>query len=84
MTPEETAEAVVSVAVFAADCEALNPAPLSSVPNPDGSRQRETNAEFTRRIVRTGILHLIEQGLLVFPDDIAERLEQPIPMARTR
>lgn len=84
MTSEETAEAVASIAVLAADIEAMNPAPVSSVPDPDGSRQRETHAEFTRRIVRAAILHLIEQGLVVCPDDIERRLEQPIPMARTR
>ena len=80
----EIAAAIVKTAVLAADMEALSPPPVSRVRNPDGSAQGETGAERTRRIVETAVMHLIEQGLLAVPGDIAERLERPIPIARSR
>jgi hypothetical protein len=83
-TDPETAAALMRVAMSAADNEALDPAPASRVPGPGGKPQRETPAEFTRRIVGAGVMHLIEQGLLVVPDDIGARLEEPIPMRRQR
>jgi hypothetical protein len=74
---------VLRAAVFAADGEALRvPAPLSSVRNPDGSPQNETRAEETRRLVRTALLHLLEQNLVVFPDDILDTLDGWIPAER--
>lgn len=75
-------EDVLRAAFFAADFEAMEPRPVSSVRNPDGSPQQETNAEFTRRVVRTAVLHLLEQGLLVVADDAAGRLENGILMKR--
>jgi len=58
------------------------PAPLSSIRNPDGSLQNETQAEHTRRVIRAALLHLLEQNLVVFPDDIAETLNDWIPVER--
>jgi hypothetical protein len=83
-TDPETAAAFLRVAMFAADSEALDAAPPSSIHGPDGRPQRETPAEFTRRIVGAGVMHLVEQGLLVVPGDIAERLEGRIPLRRQK
>jgi hypothetical protein len=76
------AESVLQVASFAADMEMLRPTPVSKVRNPDGSLQGETSAERTSRIVRTAVLHLLEQGLVVFSADIDQRLDRGIPMER--
>jgi hypothetical protein len=77
-----TATAVIRVADFAADTEAMKTTPASSVRNPDGSQQRETAAEHTSRIVRAAVMHLLEQGLVVFPPDIEEKLDDWIPVGR--
>ena len=34
------------------------------------------------RIVRTALFHLLEQNLVIFPDDIAETLNNWIPVER--
>ena len=73
-------EDILRSAVRAADMEAFKAAPASSVRNPDGSAQRETQAEFTRRIVRAAVTHLLDQGLLTVSDDAAERLDAGIPI----
>ena len=73
-------EDILRSAVRAADVEAFKTAQGSSVRNPDGSPQRETPAEYTRRIVRAGVTHLIDQGLLTISDDAAERLDAGIPI----
>lgn len=74
-------DAIIHFGSIAADHELLNkPMPRSSVPNPDGSPQFETPAERTRRIIATAVTHLVDVGLLTVPDDIGERLEQPIPL----
>lgn len=39
-------------------------------PQPDG----ETPADYTRRLVATAVLHLVEQQLLVIADDLEQRL----------
>ena len=84
MTPitynDDLAREIIHFGVLAADVEALKPRPASSVPNPDGSAQYETNAEYTRRIISAAILHLIQVGLLVIPEDAAEKMEQGIPL----
>ena len=62
--------AIIRIGAMAADHELLNkPAPM-----------RETEAERTRRIIATALKRLVNAGLLTVPDDIAERLEQPIPL----
>jgi hypothetical protein len=76
----DLARQVIQFGVFAADMEALKPRPVSSVPNPDGSAQYETPAEYTRRIITAAIVHLIEVGLLVIPDDAREKMDQGIPL----
>jgi hypothetical protein len=76
----ELAREVIHFGVLAADMEALRPRPVSSVPNPDGSAQFETNAEYTRRIIGCAILHLIKVGLLVIPEDAREKMERGIPL----
>lgn len=74
---------VLRAAMFAADGEALRfPAPRSRIRNPDGSLQNETGHEHTARIVRTVLLHLLEQNLVVFPPDIKETLDGWIPAER--
>jgi hypothetical protein len=73
---------VIRAASMAASGEALRPAPVSSVRNPDGSVQGETMAEHDGRIVRTAVMHLLEQGLVVFPPDIAVILDDWIPADR--
>jgi hypothetical protein len=73
---------VIRAANFAASAEDMKPVPVSSVRNPDGSPQRETLAEHDNRIVRTAVMHLLEQGLVVFPPDIAELLDDWIPAER--
>jgi hypothetical protein len=60
----------------------MKPGPPSSIRNPDGSVQGETLHEYTVRIVRTAVMHLLEQGLVVFPPDIAETLDDWIPAER--
>jgi hypothetical protein len=79
----QIADAVIRAAVFAADGEVLRkPVPFSSVRSPDGSRQPETQAERDTRMVRAAVLHLLEQGLVVFPDDILDTLDGWIPADR--
>jgi len=56
--------------------------PASHVPTPDGGIQSETMAEHDGRIVRTAVMHLLEQGLVVFPENIAELLDSWIPAER--
>jgi hypothetical protein len=71
VNPDEAA-ALIRIAADAADSEALLTA------RPAG----ETPAAHTRRLVGAAVLHLIEQGLLVIPDDLARRLARPIPADR--
>jgi len=78
----ELAGEIVHYGVLAADMEALKPRPVSNVRNPDGSAQHETNAEYTRRIIGCAVLHLIETGLLVIPDDARDKMERGIPLDR--
>jgi hypothetical protein len=78
----DQATAVIRVAGFAADTEAMKTTPASRVRNPDGSQQGETMAEHTSRIVRAAVMHLLEQGLVVFPPDIEEKLDDWIPVGR--
>jgi hypothetical protein len=79
----EAARNVVRCAVLAAEVEAgRRPVPRSSVRNPDGSQQDETRSECDTRLVRTAVLHLLEQGLVVLPPDIAEMLNDWIPLTR--
>lgn len=79
----EVAANVVRAASMAASVEALRvPAPLSSIRNPDGSLQNETQAEHDSRIVRTAVLHLLEQNLVVLPPDIEQTLDDWIPAER--
>jgi hypothetical protein len=73
---------VVRAASMAASITALGPVPVSSVRNPDGSAQRETLVEHDERIVRIAVMHLLEQGLVVFPPDIAVMLNDWIPAER--
>jgi hypothetical protein len=74
---------VVRAAAMAASSEALRiPTPFSSIRNPDGSLQNETQAEHDGRIVRTAVMHLLEQNLVVFPPDIEETLDDWIPAER--
>ena len=44
--------------------------------------QSRTAAEYTRGLVTTAVTHLVEQSLLVVPDDIEQRLDEPLPMWR--
>lgn len=79
----EAARNVVRCVVLAADSEIRRaPVPFSSVRNPDGSRQAETQSERETRLVRTAVMHLLEQGLVVLPPDIAEMLDDWIPLER--
>jgi hypothetical protein len=78
----QAAEAVVRIAAFAADAEAMREGPVSRVPGPAGLPQRETPAEKTARVVRTALLHLLEQRLVVLPDDIGTTLDGYIPLDR--
>jgi hypothetical protein len=78
----DVTDSILRFAVFAAESEAMKPPPLSAVPDLDGSPQYETPAERTQRLVHAAVLHLIEQGLLVIPDDIDERLDRWIPLSR--
>ena len=80
--PAETDERLTYFAVMAADAEALKNAPVSRVRGPDGEVQRETPHEYTRRVVRAGVLHLVEIGLLVVPGDFEARLEDYLPLSR--
>jgi hypothetical protein len=73
---------VIRAANFAASAEGMKPVSVSSVCNPDGSPQRETPVEHDSRIVRTAVMHLLEQGLVVFPPDIAGLLDDWIPAER--
>jgi hypothetical protein len=78
----DIARDVVRVAAMAASAEALRPTPVSRVRNPDGSAQGETMAEHDARIVRTSVMHLLEQELVVFPGDIKGKLSDWIPAER--
>ena len=80
----QAAAALLRFARFAADDEAMKPGPRSRIRNPDGSAQGETGHERTGRIVEAAVMHLIEQGLLIVPDDLESRLERPIPIARVK
>lgn len=81
MPDTQALDAIIHFGAMAADHELLNkPVPVSSVRNPDGTAQHETAAERTRRIIATAVTHLVDAGLLTVPDDIGERLEQPIPL----
>lgn len=79
---QDAARDIIRWAMFAADAEAGRPGPPSRIPNPDGSSQPETRAEFISRLTRTIVLYLLETGLLVIPDDISQRLEQYLPLQR--
>lgn len=78
----ELADAVVRVAVFAADMETFKPRPISKVSDPDGTPQFETGAELTQRQINAAVKHLLEQGLIVLADDVPEKLERGIRMDR--
>jgi hypothetical protein len=78
----ETAENVVRAAAMAASLESLKVPPASHVPAPNGGIQSETMAEHDGRIVKTAIMHLLEQNLVVFPADIRETLDDWIPAER--
>ena len=80
--PPEVAGTLVYFAAFAADAEAMKNAPVSRVRGPRGEEQSETRAEFTKRIVAAGVLHLVEIGLLVIPDDLDARLDDYLPLSR--
>jgi hypothetical protein len=71
----ELLDEVIRMAVMAADMEALGPVPRSSVRNPDGSIQGETEAERTRRLVNAAIRHSVKSGLLMVAPDAEARLE---------
>jgi hypothetical protein len=80
-TPDPLLEMIIRAGVLAADMELLdNPAPVSTVRNPDGSLQGETSAERTRRTVSAAIGYLVELGLLQVTDHAALVLEVPLPM----
>jgi hypothetical protein len=64
-------ERLLQVACFAADMWWMDHAASSM-----------TNAQITRGVVTEAVMHLIEQGLLVVPDDVSERLDQPIRIRR--
>lgn len=74
---------LIQIAAIAAQHEILNNPKNSSVPNPDGSPQVETEAEREQRVLETGIMHLIEQRLITVSPD-AEKIinEQGVPIAR--
>lgn len=42
-------------------------------PSPDG----ETPDGYTRRLVTAAVVHLVEQGLLLMPPDLEQRVEKP-------
>jgi hypothetical protein len=44
-----------------------------------GDRSK-TAAEYTRGLVTTAVTHLVQQGLLIVPGDIEQRLDKPLPM----
>lgn len=46
------------------------------------SRPQESPAQSTRRIVETAVMHLIEQGLLVVPEDIEQRFDGSVRISR--
>jgi hypothetical protein len=78
----EAAGFVVRVASMAAGLEATKVPPASHVPTPDGGIQSETMAEHDSRIVKTAVMHLLEQGLVVLPENIGEMLDDFIPAER--
>jgi hypothetical protein len=80
--PAEVAETLVYFASMAADNEAMKYRPASRVRGPDGEVQSETPAEFIKRIVTTGVLHLVEIGLLVVPEDFESRQDDYFPLSR--
>jgi hypothetical protein len=57
-------DAVLRVAMFAADDAALSPGPPSRIRNPDGSPQSETGHERTQRIVRAALRMVLANGLV--------------------
>lgn len=74
---------ILRACTMAVDMELLGkPAPASSVRNPDGSQQSETQAERSRRIVETAVMYAVENGLLSVPGDIAGRLDDCLPAQR--
>lgn len=73
---------VLRAAVFAADGEMAKPVPFSSIRDPDGWPQPETKVEFVNRIVRTALLHLLEQNLVVFAGDVVDTLDGWVPAER--
>lgn len=82
MTERDLMDEIIRTGVIAADMEMLNtPPPLSSIRNPDGSLQYETQAERTRRLVNVAIRHVVDNGLLVVAPDAEERFEQGISIA---
>ncbi len=68
---EENLKNILRVAVLASDLWSMDNEPWYG-----------TRAEYTRGLVHTAIRHAVEQGLLVLPEDIGERLDQPISMQR--
>jgi hypothetical protein len=70
VNPDEAA-ALIKIAADAAEAVRLTAPPPG-----------ETPAARARRLVTHAVLHLIEQGLLVIPDDLARRLARPIPPDR--
>jgi hypothetical protein len=78
----EAAGFVVRVASMAAGLEAMKPRPVSRVRTPSGAAQGETLAEHDSRIVKTAVMHLLEQGLVVLPENIGELLDDFIPAER--
>jgi hypothetical protein len=80
--PDDVAETLAYFAAMAADMEALEPVPDSRIRNPDGGTQRETAHEFVSRVVTAGVLHLVEIGLLVVPEDFTARQDDYLPLSR--
>lgn len=73
-------DAVVQVAVLAADMEVMRAPPPSSVPAPDGSPQAETRAERERRVIGAAVRHCVATGLLMVAPDAAARMEAGVPL----
>lgn len=79
----ETLAAIIHACDFAVDYELLRqPTPVSSIRGPGGLPQPETGAERSHRTVETAIMYAIENGLLVVPEDVAERFEGYLPVQR--
>jgi len=77
---EQILDGIIQAATLSADLESVKPAPVSSVPNPDGSRQSETRSERERRIIGAAIRHSVAAGLLVIAPDAAARMEGGISL----